>query len=63
MRYEIVGKLCDTTNLKATAVNRRVRVTLSRSEGEVISTENEQNDRISMRNWKYKKKGTKLSKY
>lgn len=56
VRYEIVGKLCDTTNLKATAVNRRVRVTLSRSEGEVISTENEQNDRISMRNWKYKKK-------
>lgn len=50
VRYEIVGKLCDTTNLKATAVNRRVRVTLSRSEGEVISTENEQNDRISMRN-------------
>ena len=50
VRYEIVGKLCDTTNLKATAVKRRVRVTLNRSEGEDISTENEQNDRISIRN-------------
>lgn len=50
VRYEIVGKLCDTTNLKATAVKRRVRVTLSRSEGEDMSTENEQNDRISIRN-------------
>lgn len=50
VKYEIVGKLCDTTNLKATAVNRRVRVTLSRSEGEEISTENEQNDRRSIRN-------------
>jgi len=50
VKYEIVGKLCDTTNLKATAVKRRVRVTLNRSEGEDISTENEQNDRISIRN-------------
>jgi len=50
VKYEMVGKLCDTTNLKATAVNRSVRVTLSRSEGEEISTENEQNDRISIRN-------------
>ena len=48
VKYEIVGKLCDTTNLKATAVKRRVRVTLSQSEGE--DTENEQNDRISIRN-------------
>ena len=55
VRYEIVGKLCDTTNLKATAVNRRVRVTLSRSEGDEISTENEQNDRISMRNCRQRK--------
>jgi len=46
----MVGKLCDTTNLKATAVNRRVRVTLRRSEGEEISTENEQKDRRSIRN-------------
>ena len=50
VKYEIVGKLCDTTNLKGTAVKRRVRVTLNRSEGEDISTENEQNDRISIRN-------------
>ena len=50
VKYEIVGKLCETTNLKATAVKRRVRVTLNRSEGEDISTENEQNDRISIRN-------------
>ena len=50
VKYEIVGKLCDTTNLKATAVNRRVRVTPSRSEGDEISTENEQKDRISIRN-------------
>ena len=50
VKYEIVGKLCDTTNLKVTAVKRRVRVTLNRSEGEDISTENEQNDRISIRN-------------
>jgi len=49
VKYEMVGKLCDTTNLKATAVNRSVRVTLSRSEGEEISTENEQNDRMSIR--------------
>ena len=50
VKYEIVDKLCDTTNLKGTAVKRRVRVTLNRSEGEDISTENEQNDRISIRN-------------
>ena len=50
VKYEIVGNLCDTTNLKVTAVKRRVRVTLNRSEGEDISTENEQNDRISIRN-------------
>lgn len=49
VKYEIVGKLCDTTNLKATAVNRRVRVTLSQSEGDEISTENEQNDKREMR--------------
>ena len=55
VKYEIVGKLCDTTNLKATAVKRRVRVTLNRSEGEDISTENEQNDRISIRRLKKKK--------
>ena len=54
VKYEIVGKLCDTTNLKATAVKRRVRVTLNRSEGEDISTENEQNDRISIRRLKKK---------
>ena len=46
----MVGKLCDTTNLKATAVNRSVRVTLSRSEGDETSTENEQNDKMSIRN-------------
>ena len=46
VKYEIVGKLCETTNLKATAVKRRVRVTLYID----ISTENEQNDRISIRN-------------
>ena len=56
VKYEMVGKLCDTTNLKATAVNRSVRVTLSRSEGEEISTENEQNDRISIRNCNKSKK-------
>ena len=55
VKYEIVGKLCDTTNLKATAVKRRVRVTLNRSEGEDTSTENEQNDRISIRRLKKKK--------
>ena len=52
VKYDIVGKLCDTTNLKATAVNSRVSVTLSRSEGEEISTENEQKDNISIRNCK-----------
>ena len=46
----LVGKLWDTTNLKAIAVKRSVRVTLSRSDGSDISTENEQNDRISIRN-------------
>ena len=60
VKYEIVGKLCDTTNLKATAVKRRVRVTLNRSEGEDISTENEQNDRISIRNWKRKKRKNRI---
>lgn len=39
VKYEIVGKLDDTTNLKATAVRSNVTVTLSRSAGADASTE------------------------
>lgn len=52
VRYEIVGRLCAKTILKVTAVKSKVKVTGSRSEGDVISTKNEQNDNISIRNCK-----------
>ena len=52
VRYEIVGRLWAKTILKVTAVKSKVKVTGSRAEGDVISTENEQNDNISIRNCK-----------